>query len=69
MENEIWKQVLFENIENKKYFVSNLGRFKNSSGIIMNNYKVTENGYIRVNINKTYALHRLIAECFVENLE
>ncbi len=68
--NEIWKQVVFENIENKKYFVSNLGRFKNSSGIIMNNYKVTENGYIRVNIfNKTYALHRLIAECFIENIE
>lgn len=72
LENEIWKQVIIENIINndKEYFVSNLGRFKNSSGIIMDNYKVNENGYIRVFIyNKTYALHRLIALAFISNLE
>jgi hypothetical protein len=74
LENEIWKQVIIENenvINNdKQYFVSNLGRFKNSSGIIMDNYKVNENGYIRVFIyNKTYALHRLIALTFLENSE
>jgi hypothetical protein len=71
LENEIWKQVIIENINNdKEYFVSNLGRFKNSSGIIMDNYKVNENGYIRVFIyNKTYALHRLIALAFLENSE
>jgi len=72
LENEIWKQVIIENINNneKQYFVSNLGRFKNSSGIIMDNYKVNENGYIRVFIyNKTYTLHRLIAFAFLENLE
>ena len=74
IENEIWKQVIIEN-ENvtnndKQYFVSSLGRFKNSSGIIMDNYKVNENGYIRVYIyNKTYALHRLIAFAFLENSE
>jgi hypothetical protein len=70
--DEIWKQVIIENIINndKQYFVSSLGRFKNSIGIIMNNYKVNENGYIRVFIyNKTYALHRLIAFAFLENLE
>jgi hypothetical protein len=72
LENEIWKKVILENIdmENKQYFVSNLGRFKNSSGTIMDNYKVNENGYIRVYIyNKTYALHRLIALAFIENPE
>ena len=72
LENEIWKEVILENIdmEDKKYFVSNLGRFKNSMGIIMDNYKVNENGYIRVYIyNKTHALHRLIAIAFIENPE
>ena len=72
LENEVWKQVLLENVDmqDKKYFVSNLGRFKNSSGTIMNNYKVNDNGYIRVYIyNKTYALHRLIALAFIENPE
>ena len=69
LENEIWKEVIVEPMQNdKKYFVSNLGRFKNSSGMIMENYKVNENGYIRVYIyNKTYALHRLIAKAFIEN--
>jgi hypothetical protein len=69
LENEIWKQVIIENInDEKKYFVSNLGRFKNSFGIIMENYKINDNGYIRVFIyNRTYALHRLIALAFIEN--
>jgi len=69
LENEIWKQLVLENIiNNKQYFVSNLGRFKNSVGTIMDNYKVNENGYIRVYIyNKTYGLHRLIALTFLEN--
>jgi hypothetical protein len=72
LENEIWKQVILENddISDKVYFVSNLGRFKNSLGIIMDNYKVNDNGYIRVYIyNKTYALHRLVALAFIENTE
>uniref|UniRef100_A0A6C0EQA4 HNH nuclease domain-containing protein n=1 Tax=viral metagenome TaxID=1070528 RepID=A0A6C0EQA4_9ZZZZ len=72
LENEIWRQVVLDNIDNtsKKYFVSSLGRFKNISGTIMNNYKINENGYIRVYIyNKTYALHRLIAITFIENIE
>jgi len=72
LENEIWKQVILENVDMKvkQYFVSNLGRFKNSYGTIMNNYKVNDNGYIRVLIyNKTYALHRLVAITFIENSE
>jgi hypothetical protein len=72
LENEIWKQVVLKNVDmkNKQYFVSNLGRFKNSYGTIMNNYKVNDNGYIRVYIlNKTYALHRLVALTFIENPE
>jgi hypothetical protein len=78
LEDEIWKKVVVDKQENindnkdsedKEYFVSSLGRFKNSSRIIMgNNYKVNENGYIRVFIyNKTYALHRLIALTFIPN--
>lgn len=72
LENEIWKQVILKNVDiiDKVYFVSNLGRFKNSLGIIMDNYKVNDNGYIRVYIyNKTYALHRLVALAFIENTE
>lgn len=72
LDNEIWKQIVLENIdmEGKTYFVSNLGRFKNSSGIIMDNYKVNENGYIKVYVyNKSYSLHRLIALSFIENIE
>jgi len=72
LENEIWKQVILENVDmqDKKYFVSNLGRFKNSFGTIMNNYKVNDNGYIRVYIhNKTYTMHHLVAVTFIENPE
>lgn len=72
LEGEIWKQVVIENIDiqDKSYFVSNLGRFKNSIGTIMENYKVNDNGYVRVFIyNKTYALHRLIALAFIDNPE
>ena len=75
-ENEEWREInlkkLFgEDCEiNKKYFVSNLGRFKNSSGKIMYNYKINENGYIRIFIyKKTFLLHRLIALTFIENPE
>jgi hypothetical protein len=76
LENEEWREIslvkLFDEnyILDKKYFVSNLGRFKNSFGTIMENYKVNDNGYIRVNINKkTFLLHRLIALTFLENNE
>jgi len=73
LENEIWSEVIIKDIDisiygNKKYYVSNLGRFKDSEGLIRDNYKINENGYIRVYIyNKTYAVHRLIAFAFLEN--
>jgi hypothetical protein len=71
LDNEIWKEVVLENVNttDKRYYVSNLGRFKNSSGTIMGNYKINDSGYLRVYIyNKTYALHRLIAMAFIENI-
>ena len=72
LENEIWKPIIMEDKKDsqKKYFVSNLGRFKNSFGVIMDNYKVNDNGYIRVLIyDKTYYIHRLIAQVFILNPE
>lgn len=72
LENEIWKEVNIPNVNNndKKYFVSNLGRFKSSKNIIMENYKINPNGYIRVFIyGKTYLLHRLISFMFIDNPE
>jgi hypothetical protein len=74
LNNEEWKEINLNKIinekvdSNKKYYVSNLGRFKNSFETIMENYKINENGYIRVGIyNRTFALHRLVALTFLEN--
>ena len=76
LENEEWREIDYKKIfsENiltdKKYYVSNLGRFKNIYEQIMDNYKVNENGYIKVYIyKKTIALHRLVAYTFLENPE
>jgi hypothetical protein len=67
LEGEIWKQV--PNTI-KTYWVSNLGRFKNSQGVIMDNYKETVSGYISIGIdNTTYRLHRIVALTFIENHE
>jgi hypothetical protein len=71
LDNEIWKQVIVDKevvYTDKTYFVSNLGRFKNSSGIIMDNYKVNE--YIKVYVyHKSFLLHRLVALAFIPNPE
>lgn len=76
LKNEEWREIDLKKLfgsdcfSDKKYFVSNLGRFKNSFGIIMENYKVNANGYIRVFIyKKTFALHRLVALTFLDNPE
>lgn len=76
LENEEWREIDFNKIfeqeikADKKYYISNLGRFKNSYGTIMENYKPNEDGYIRVYIsNKTFLLHRLVALTFLENPE
>lgn len=70
LENEIWKNVVMDGKIFDNYFVSNLGRFKNSKGVIMENYKPHSSGYIYVRVNKEkYALHRLVAFAFIENPE
>ena len=70
LENEEWREVIINNNKAEGYFVSSLGRFKNKKGIIMKDYKPHHSGYVylRVNIQK-YALHRLIAQTFIPNLE
>jgi hypothetical protein len=70
LENEEWRNVKINGKVYENYFVSSLGRFKNSKGIIMQNYKPHHSGYIflRVNIQK-YALHRLVAMTFLDNPE
>jgi hypothetical protein len=67
LEGEIWKQV--PNTI-KTYWVSNLGRFKNSFGTILVNSKLTPGGYNVVGIDNTvYRLHRVVALTFIENPE
>ena len=75
-DNEEWQEIDLKNIFGEtcdldtKYFVSNLGRFKNSFGTIMENYKANDNGYIKVYVyKKTFFLHRLIALTFLKNPE
>ncbi len=68
IENEIWKKHPILNIE-----CSNKGRIKciKQNG----NYNITRgrkdiNGYCRISLNKkTYQVHRLIAETFLDNIE
>ena len=70
LENEIWKQVVIKDKDTSNYYVSSLGRFKNSKGIIMKDYKPHHSGYIYVRVNNDkYALHRLVAFTFLENPE
>jgi hypothetical protein len=70
IEGEIWKNVFINNISFDKYFVSNLARFKNSKGIIMENYKIPKSGYISITIQKNkYFLHRLVASTFIQNID
>jgi len=70
LDNEEWREINIEGKDTKGYFISSLGRFKNKKGVIMKDYKPHHSGYIylRVNIDK-YALHRLVAQTFLPNLE
>uniref|UniRef100_A0A6C0IR59 HNH nuclease domain-containing protein n=1 Tax=viral metagenome TaxID=1070528 RepID=A0A6C0IR59_9ZZZZ len=70
LDDEEWRNVKINGQVYANYFVSSLGRFKNSKGIIMENYKPHHSGYIflRVNIQK-YALHRIVAMTFIDNPE
>ncbi len=69
-ENEEWREINIEGKNTEGYFVSSLGRFRNKKGVIMKDYKTHHSGYVylRVNIQK-YALHRLVAQIFIPNLE
>ena len=71
LENELWKKLIIDGKIYENYQVSSMGRFKNSKGIIMENYKYHKrNGYIIVGLDKNqYSLHRLIASTFLENPE
>ncbi len=70
LDGELWKSVTINDTVHEQYFVSNLGRFKNFKGIIMADYKPHHSGYIFVRVDKNkYALHRIIASTFIENLE
>jgi hypothetical protein len=69
-DNENWKEINIENQDTKGYYISSLGRFKNRKGVIMTEYKPHHSGYIYLRVNiKKYALHRLVALTFIENLE
>ena len=69
-DNEIWKEINIENEDTTGYYISSLGRFKNRKGVIMSEYKPHHSGYIYLRVNiKKYALHRLVALAFIENLE
>ena len=70
LENEIWKEIDIENEDTKGYCISSLGRFKNKKCVIMSNYKPHHSGYIYLRVNiKKYALHRLVALTFLENID
>jgi hypothetical protein len=70
LENEEWRNVIIHGEVNENYQISNIGRFKNSKGIIMENYKPHHSGYIFCRVNKEkYPLHRLVAFAFLENSE
>lgn len=61
---EIWKQ-----IKNTKWMVSNLGRVKDSRGVIKRGDD-RGNGYLKVRIGeKTIYIHHLVADAFLSNPE
>jgi len=65
---EVWKDIKdYEEL----YYVSNLGRVKNSKGLIKSNRPCT-NGYLKTTLSKngkktTLLLHRLVANAFISN--
>lgn len=67
MDNEIWKEITYELVGVKNYFLSNYGRIKNNKGEICK-YKPSDEGYTRVTINNNlFKLHVLVALMFLPN--
>lgn len=68
IENEEWREINPNIVNNSKgYFASSYGRIKTPKGKISN---IDVRTYATVNINnKTYYLHRIIAETFIPNTE
>jgi hypothetical protein len=70
IDNEEWREIIIDGKNMKGYSLSNLGRFKNTKGIIMKNYKPHHSGYIYVRVNKKkYGLHQLVGQTFIPNTE
>ncbi len=69
-EGEEWRNVVIKNKAIDNYFISNLGRFKNAKGVIMDNYRPHGSSDINVCVNSDkYPIHHLVAFAFVPNPE
>ena len=67
--NEIWKELK----ENKNYFISNFGNFKNKYNKILK-LNINKRGYLYCNISTNghvtkIKIHRLVALYFIKNIK
>ena len=67
IDNEIGKEITYDLVGVKNYFISNYGRIKNNKGKICK-YKPNAHGYIKPTINKrAFGMHVLVALMFLPN--
>lgn len=65
---EEWRNVVIDNKVIENYYISNLGRFKNTKGVIMDGYQPHGSSDINVCVNSDkYPIHHLVAFAFVPN--
>lgn len=70
LDGEIWRPIVIEGVDTTGYLVSNMARIRNGRNTIYENHKPHGSGYIYIHIQyKKYALHRLVAQVFIENPE
>ena len=62
---ETWKTIIWY----EKYQASSMGNIKSLRRNLIRKLIVTKNWYLKVNIDKTILVHRLIAETFIPNPE